>query len=82
MIEHGGRQPTVKPALPASMFGQRMEQPLDRPDTVGGSDQLDLGMQGAEEPNGLAVDRRIGSGAWFVGDQTDRLRLPANSVAK
>lgn len=82
MIEHGGGQPTVKPALLAPVFGQRVEQPLDRPGAVGGLDQLDLGMQGAEQPNGLVVDRRIRSRAQPFGGQTDRLRLPANSVAK
>lgn len=82
MIEHRGGQATMKPALPAPVLGKRMEQTFGRPGAVRPVAHLDFGMERAEEPDGLGVDRRVGSGARLPGGQTDRLRVPANRVAK
>ncbi len=82
VIEHCGGQSTMEPALLASMFGERMEQAFGRPGAVGAVDDVDVGMERAEEPGRFSVYRRGCSGAPIRGGQTDRLLLPANRVAK
>lgn len=82
MVEHGGGQPAVEPALPASMFGQRPKQSFDRDRAVAALHDFDLGMQRPEETSRFAVDHEGGFEPGSTGVQNDRLRLPANKVAK
>lgn len=82
MVEDGGRESAVEPAPLAPVLGQRLEQSLGRPGAIRTLDDVDVGVEGAEEPDGLLVAQRVGSGIGIDGAQIDRLLVPANSVAK
>lgn len=70
MIEHGGGQPAVQPALVAPMLGERLKPGRPQPSTAAIERHLHVGMEGAEQSYGL------------FAQTDDPCRPPAKRVAK